>query len=414
MINILKRNFFPNIFSGVAQFKNNLYQTVKFLGSYTPFYSSFDGDIYNENLIRACIDKIATHTAKLSPKVKLPQGVLPDKRIVMLEYLLKRQPNEYMSAFDFMYKFVSMLYTSNNVFIYCRTDKSGICTGFYPIDFSQVEILECESLPGELFARFRFRNNSFSVVIPYSELVHLRRHFNKHDIYGSEQNTLLRPILSVLGVIRDGMINAVKASGQLRGYIKVTGNLNDEDVKKRKDWFVDNFMSLGGSGVGATDSKAEFVPLKVEPVQINASQRKITYDEVRTNFGVSEAILNGDYTEEQFSAFYNNIIEPLAMQLSQAFTNKLFTKQEILGGREVVYSADKLTFASYQTKTNMINILRGIGILSANDCRRVLEMSDIDGKWANEHIVSLNYVTAPKANQYQGVDDGNDEGVANE
>ena len=46
-------------------------------------------------------------------------------------------------------------------------------------------------------------------------------------------------------------------------------------------------------------------------------------------FGVSAAIFNSDYTEDEFNSFYEQTIEPLAIQMSEAFSLGLLTRNEI-------------------------------------------------------------------------------------
>ncbi len=71
-----------------------------------------NNNIYDNLLIRACIDTVAKHTAKLTATVK---GANSAKN--KLNYLLQNKPNPYMNAYNFLYKIVSMLLTNNNTFM---------------------------------------------------------------------------------------------------------------------------------------------------------------------------------------------------------------------------------------------------------------------------------------------------------
>lgn len=393
------RNYFKSLFNGAGQsFHNNL-SRIKMFNNYTPWFTNWDGDLYEQNIIRSCIHIIASHTAKLTPKINM-EGVYCD-RLARLKYLLENKPNEYMNRIDFFYKTVSMLYSSSNTFIYTRYDKRGNIMGFYPVNYRQVEFWEYQS---ELIVKFAF-NNDFDVYIPYSELIHIRRYYNDNELFGSGQEKVLKPVIEAMNASNESMINAVRATGQLRGYLKFSGNFKEEDLKRRKEEFVRDYMSVSGDSIGALDTKTEFIPLEIKPVVISERHQRFIIDNVCMAYGVSEALLKGDYNEEQYNSFYNNVIEHLADLLSLCFTNNIFTEKEIISGAKIVMSADKMTFANNQTRTNIIKELRPLGILTANQCMKIMELPEINEEWADKHIISLNYVEASKANDYQGVNE---------
>jgi HK97 family phage portal protein len=375
---------------------NQGFTRLKMLNDYIPFFSNYNGDLYKQNVVRACIHAIAAHTAKLKPVVKI-EGI-PPKRLANIKYLLENKPNEYMNRVDFIYKTVSMLLTSGNAFIYTRYDDNGNVIGLYPINYRDIEFWEYQ---GELIVKFSFKTSGFTVYIPYQELIHLRRHYNENDLFGSNPREVLNPVINLMNAANDSMINAVRATGQLRGIIEATGNYSPADLKQKKDEFVTDYMNISGDGVGILDSKMKFTPVEIKPVLISERQQRLIIDNVCMAYGVSEAILKGDYGEDQYNAFYNSCIEPSADLLSLSFTNNLFSKDEITQGCCVLMSADKMTFANNATKSAMCRDMVQLGIFSINECRRVFELDDIaDG---DRHIVSLNYVNLNKADDYQGV-----------
>ena len=321
------KSFFKNIFNNNVK-NNQAFSSLKMLNSWLPRFFNYNRKEYNNVVYRACIDRIASQMAKLTPNVSL-DGIKDELFYYSdLEYLLKNKPNEYMNKFDFFYKLTSMLLDKNNVFVYKRVQEGKI-TGLYPIDYSEIEFMEYEC---EIYAKFSFKNSSFNVYIPYDELIHLRRHYNDNDLFGSSQQELLSPIFEVLSAIDSGMINAVNASSQLRGLIKYSGNLNPDDLRRFKDQFVEDYMGLNGSGIGTLDSKADFIPINLNPYTINAEQQKTVLEYFSMHFGVSDRILQGNANEEEYNAFYELTIEPLLVQLSAEFTNKIFSKMQIMQG----------------------------------------------------------------------------------
>lgn len=395
MINF--RNLLKKPFDNKAP-NNAYYQDVQMLNTYSPYIMAENNNIYDNLLIRACIDTVAKHTAKLTATVKGTNSARKNK----LTYLLQNRPNPYMNAYDFIYKIVSQTLTNNNAFIFINYDFDTYeIEGLYPVPFSQVEFLECQ---GEMFCKFFFKSGASQVILPYADLIHIRRHFNQDDLVGSNQDLLLRPTLTLFRSIIEGFVNSVRASSSLRGYLKYTGNLNPNDLKSYKERFVKDYMSnMDGDGIGALDSKVDFNQIKIDPYTIDDKNQTIANKQIYTYFGVSEDILTGKYNEDTYNAFYNSTIEPLAIQLSEEFTNKLFTEKEIRADKKIIFSSVRLTFANNSTKATICKEMLQLGIFTPNECRKIFELDEIEG--GDIRLVSLNYVQADKANEYQGVSD---------
>lgn len=365
-------------------------------------YTNFDGQLYDVATARSCIHAIAVNCAKLKPRHLLNKSA--KKGGINYNYMLSVRPNEYMNAFDFLYKVVTQLYCANNSFIYIHRDDWGTILGFYPINYSSLRLLECQ---GELFCQFFFLGGK-NVTLPYVDLIHIRRHFNEDDLFGSPQNRVTYPILNVLHTISQGLINTIKLSAGLRGLIKFNSVTPDVRQKQIKKDFVEAYTNINNTdGFATLDSSADFKELKVEPQSANDKQMTFSREELYRYFNISENIIRSNYKEEEFNAFYSSVIEPIAIQLSLEFTDKVFSQKERGFGNEIVFSAERMTFASNQTRANIINILRPLGILTANQAMQIMELPTVNEPWADKHIISLNYVEASKANQYQGVGDDN-------
>lgn len=396
------KQFFKNIFSKELN-KPVGYSELKMLNEFTPRFLNFSNNQYDNLIYRACIDRISSQVAKLTPTVSL-DGVNSFDYFVNLEFLLNNKPNEYMNRYDFFYKICSMLLDTNNVFVYKRVLDNRI-VGLYPINYRQIEFLDVNS---EIYAKFSFKNNGFEVYIPYNELIHIRRHYNESDLFGSNQKEVLAPIFEVLRAIDEGMINAVEASTKLRGILKYSNNLNPKDLTRLKDDFVKSYMGINGDGIGALDTKADFIQTNIQPYTVDAEHQKQTIEYMTMHFGVSEKILKGEASEDEYNAFYEICIEPLLVQLSNEITNKLFTKMEIIRGCSIQLTANKLLFANNSTKTTIAKEMMQTGVFSINEVRDFFGYEKI--KDGDRHIISLNYVDLKNANKYQiGTKDNEEE-----
>src|SRR5690606_15126997 len=245
----------------------------------------------------------------------------------------------------------------------------------WPINCTMAEFLEDASRT--LNVRFFFADGG-QVVLPYSDVIHLRRHFFRSDLL-SEPNTPINATLSALHTVQGGLAQAVKTCAHLRGVLKFQGLLKESDIEANRKRFVEQYMTLQNSGgVAALDGKADYIELKNQPIVVNAAQWKELREAVFRYFGVSEAIVKGDYTEDQWNAFYESTIEPLAVQMSLECTSKLFTAREIGHGNEIIFEANRLQYASMKTKLDLRQMVDR-GALPPNEWREALNLAPIEG-----------------------------------
>ena len=164
-----KRSLF-NMFFGKSKDKQSVTQTrLELMNSYNAEFTTLGNNTYDSKVARQCIDRIATHCAKLIPKhVKdsISNNIKGD-----INFLLQNQPNPIMTKFDFIYKTISMLYTDSNSFVYIAKDKDGFISGFYPVLALNYDLLQDSK--GKIYLQFKFVNGK-TYILPYLELIHLR------------------------------------------------------------------------------------------------------------------------------------------------------------------------------------------------------------------------------------------------
>ncbi|GLY09591.1 phage portal protein [Pseudobacillus badius] len=367
----------------------------QFMNNFVPVFHVFGEDPYASDIVRGAIHAIAQNAAKLKPK-----HIRRADRDIQhvgghIERLLTLRPNQFMSAYDFLYKVVTQLYSNNNAFVYINYGADGRIEGFYPVDASTIELVEAGSV---LYVKFTFANGK-KLAAEYEDFIHLRRFFSKSDMFG-ESNEAMIPTLQLITTTDEGIANAVKSSAFLRGLIQYTAMLKDEDLKKNRDRFVADYMDVSNNGgIAALDSKAEYKELKNDPKMIDAEQMSAIEEKVYKYFNINKKIVTSSYTEDEWNAFYESVIEPIAIQLSLEFTYKLFTEREQGFGNEIIFEANRLQYASNTTKISMVRDIMPLGILSKNEAREIFNLSSIEG--GDEFVQTLNVVNAAKADQYQ-------------
>lgn len=398
-----KRSLFGMIF-GKKQ-KEITKTQLQMLNGYNAQFSTVSEKIYDSKVARQCIDRIATHCAKLIPKHIQDNMGHPIKGEI--NFLLQNQPNAIMSKFDFIYKTISNLYTDSNAFVYIAKDADGFITGFYPILASNYDLLQDSK--NRIFLEFQFINGQ-TYILPYLELIHLRLFYNKNDIFGTD-NKVLKTDIETAVTSSEGIKNAIKTANNLKGIIKYTNSmLKEKDIKENKENFVNDFLNLENeSGIAALDAKAEFQEVKMNPITLNKEQLEQVNYNIFDYFGISEKIVNNTFDSNEWNAFFEGVIEPRAIQMSDAFTNKIFSYQARKDGHRIVFSANRLQYASLDQKINLIKIAGSYGLLTKDDGREILDMSPLGGEEGKKILQSLNNIDSSIANKYQGGKDNGEE-----
>jgi len=368
-------------------------------------FTDFGDNINASDIVKICIDRIATHSAKLKPRyVRTQDDKTVQEKSGTIAYLLKFQPNPLMTPYDFIYRIVTLLYLNNNAFVYPVYDRNTYeLKELWPLKPNSVEALKDES--GELFLRFYFTDKK-AFTLPYESIIHLRRFYGTNDIFGgsgaiSDHSALLKTI-KINDSVLQGLDNAIRTSFQIKGLLKINGMLNDKDKEAQRLEFEEALKAStngSGSSIVPVDLKADYVPLTVDPKLVDSNTLTFLQKKIITYFGVSDAIFDNKYNENEYNAFYEGVIEGIAIALSESFSKALLTRSQLEKGEQIIFYSERLQYASWNTKVQAIEKLMGLGILSLNESRALLGFEPIEG--GNKRLQSLNYVDADKANDYQ-------------
>ena len=389
------------------------------MNGYAPIFSQFGQNIYASDVVQQAISCIVSEMKKLRPEHIREKG----NDIVPVSGDLQRvlnNPNPLMTTSDFLEKITWLLFLNYNVFIiptyYEWKDKDGSVKrrydGLYPIQPSQVDFIEDAS--GKLFVKLRF-NGGQEFTVKYSDIIHIKYRYSVNQYMGGNEagqpdNDALLKTLDINHQLLQGVASAMKSSFAINGVVKYHTML-DEGKTEEALRQLEAKLKKSESGFLPLDLKAEFIPIKKELALVDANTLKFIDEKILRQFGVPLAILTGDYTKAQYEAFYQKTLEPLIISFSQAFTKTLFTEREHNGYKNVIkFYAKDLIFMSVDQKIQMLKELAPTGSLYENEKRAMfglMPLAELEGK----RYMSLNWIDATKANEYQvgGDDSGTDE-----
>lgn len=372
-------------------------QQLQLLNGYTPSWTDYDGRLYSDNEIRSCIDAIARNVAKLNPKHIREYDDKGEHKIDVIKgrvhRLISKRPNEVDNAYNFYYKVCSELMLNNNAFIYIRRDEFNRPDGLYVLKSGCYQLLEYD---GHIFIRFNFTTGQQYTASLEEDIIHLKRFYCENEIKGGS-NTPITKLMSIKHIINEGIVNAIKTTQSIKGVLKTTkAMLKPEDIKATRDQFVNDFTN-SESGIAGLDATTDFKEINISPQTTTDSQLTYFDDQLLNYFGLNKKILQSSFSEDEWSSFYESVIEPIALQMGLEFTEKIFTASERFHGNEIYFESNRLQYASNTTK---VNIARYMGnYLTINEIREIFNLAPVqDG---DIRLQSLNYVSSDIADDYQ-------------
>lgn len=341
----------------------------KMLSTYSPTFETYEGGIYEMELTRAAIHSFATAVSKLKPE-------FTGSAYKSLEKKLQYRPNPYMDTTKFLYRLATILSVNTTAFIIplYHEDMMSI-KGYYPLLPQNTEIIDVQ---GDAWLRYTFANGE-KAAIEYEHVGVLTQFQFENDFFG-DGNRPLMSTLSLMDMQKQGMEEAIEQSANIRFMAQLGQTLRPEDIKKERDRFSeDNLSSDNQSGMMMFDAKYSNVKqIDSKPYVIDSDQMEQIKNNVFNYFGVNEDILQNNYTEDQFNAFYEGKIEPFSLQLGLVMTNMTFTENEVAHGNQIMFTSNRLQYASNQTKLQVSSQLFDRGILSTNDVMEIWNMKPVE------------------------------------
>lgn len=377
------------------------------LSGYPPVFSQWGTDVYGFDAVQQALSCIVTEFKKLQPTHIRMQGDDPVPVKSNVQDVLN-DPNPLMTTADFLEKTAWLLLLNENAFIvpvYKEWEQNGVVyrnfEALYPILPTQVDFIEDAS--GTMFVTFWFLNG-YTTTIPYDRVIHVRENYSVNMFMGGNemgqpnQEALLQ-LLNLNRQLIQGLAKAMNASYAINGVIKYN-SLLDGDKMDAAVAELEEKLANSKDGFLPIDLKGEFIPFERKGSMVDADTLKFLDEKILRTWGISLPILTGDFTKDQYAAFYQHALEHRAITMSQALTKKLFTPRERAFGNRIELYPEALVFLTTQQTLDMINTLSPTGALFENEKRVALGLRPLP-ELAGKRYMSLNWIDAANADQYQ-------------
>lgn len=349
------------------------------LNGYAPVFTSWGGQIYESELIRAAINARATHISKLAVKT---QGSAQPK----LQTRLKNGPNEWQTWGQFLYRLSTILDIQNTAFIVPVINEFGETIGMYPVLPSLCAIVQYNDVP---WIRYQFRNGQ-TAAIEMSRCGIMTKFQYSDDFFG-ESNTALTPTLELIDIQNQGIKEAVKTSASFRFMARVKNFAKPEDLaKERKRFTKENLQGEGGVLLWP-NTYDEIQQIKSTPFVVDAEQMRNIQQSVYSYYGVNDDILQNKAYGDAWAAFYEGAIEAFSIQFSDVATKMLFTERERTSGALLMATANRLQYMSNADKLNVSSQMADRGIMNRDEIREIWNLPPLPNGQGQAYTIRGEY-----------------------
>lgn len=368
------------------------------LNGYTPRFTSFNGGVYESELIRSAINARATHISKLN--VEIQGSAKP-----ALQNKLKHGPNEFQTWSQFLYRLSTLLDVHNTAFIVPIWDEFGEPSGIYAPLPNKCELVQfgADDTP---YIRYEFdRQDKAAVELEFCGI--MTKFQYKDDFFG-ENNHALFPTMDLIHIQNQGIQEGVKSAASYRFIAQLSNFSKAEDLKKERRRFTEENFSREADGGGLLlfpNTYTNIKQIESKPFVVDADQMKAINDNVFQYFGVNEDVLTNAAFGDKWSAFYEGAIEPFAIQFSEVLTKMLFTFREQSQGSKVMATANRLQYMTNNDKLQVSAQMADRGLMTRNEIREIWNLPPLPEPLGSQLPIRGEYYNAVEGTE--NVDENN-------
>lgn len=333
-----------------------------------PSFVAWNRGMYQQLLVRACIERIATACAKLKPEIN---GTARPR----VRRAIETSPNQYMTWPQFLARCATIYFNDTTLFIVPEYVKnSDVICGYWPLKPASVRLVEYGN---EVWVKYQTANAQYT-ALPYSEVAVITRFQYLSDFFGG--GNTLDDTLDLLDAQKQAQKNALEDSAQVKFIGALNGQVREEDMKKKRDRFADMNLS-GDNKTPLMIYDGTFVDIKqLDPKNWTIPPEEMARIEnnVFDYFGLTRGILQNQYGENEWDAFYEGVIEPFGLQMGEAMSQMTFTMRERPQNR-IMFSSNRLEYSSAASKRNMNKDMLDRGVMTINQALEVLQLPQVEG-----------------------------------
>ena len=368
----------------------------KMLNGYTPHFTTYNGSVYESQLIRSAINARAIHISKL--KVEVQGAAKP-----ALQNKLKHGPNSFQTWSQFLYRLSTILDVYNTAFICPVYDQYGEVSGIYAPLPAKCKVVQYEDKP---YLKYQF-STGVTAAIEMDACGIMTKFQFKNDFFG-ETNTALLPTMDLIHIQNQGIQEGVKSAATYRFWAQVNNFSKADDLANERKRFTEENFSKDAEGGGLLlfpNTYTNINQVKSDPWVVDKEQMDLINHGVYEYFMVNEDVLMNKAYGDKWTAFYEGAVEPFAIQFSEVMTRMLFTFVEQSRDNRVIATANRLQYMSNAEKLNVSSQLADRGILNRDEVREIWNLAPLPNGEGEEYIIRGEYWNANEKINTEGEED---------
>lgn len=395
-MNLFERIFRP---TKAKESENALEKGVYFkeLNGYHPVFTTWHGELYERELVRAAIDARARHISKL--KIELRGTAQPQ-----LQSKMRQGPNQWQTYSQFLYRLSTILDIHNTAFVVPVFDADMRITGYYPVLPKRCDIVDFKD---ELWLRYKFSHGD-TAAVELRKCAILNKFQYKDDFFG-EKNDSLDETIKLMDIQDQNLEEGVKNAASYRFMAQVNNFTKADDLKNERVRFSQENLTKDAEAGGLLlfpNTYMNVQQIKNTNFEIDPEQTKLINDNVFKYFGVNDKIMKNEATGDDLDAFFNGAIEPFAIQFSESLSKAMFSERERANGSYLIASADRLQYMTTKAKVEMAQQMLDRGVMSINEARELFNYAPVAG--GDVRTIRGEYKSADEVEKLGGTSDASE------
>lgn len=370
---------------GKPKVQSNGQKFWELLDGYTPSFTSWGGELYESEIVRAAVHATANHASKLD--VKIIGSAKPE-----LQTRLRQGPNEWQTWGQFLYRLSTILDMQNTAFVVpvlegVDADGKDKVVGIFPVLPSNCEV---KQYAGQPFLVYTFQNGK-TASVEMKKCAILTKFQYKNDLFG-EDNRALNPTMDLVNIQNQGIKEAVKNSASFRFMARLSNFAKSEDLKKERDNFSkENLQGEGGGILLFPKTYDNIQQLKSTPFVASTEEMERIRTSVFDYFGVNEEVIQNKAYGDAWNAFYEGRIKPFSIQFSDAVSRMLFSENELARGAKIMATANRLQYMSNTEKLNVSQGMADRGIMNRDEIREIWNLDPLPDGMGQAYTIRGEY-----------------------
>ena len=365
----------------------------KLLTGYAPRFTKWNGEIYEQELIRAIVNAKATHISKLN--VEVHGSARP-----ALKTKLQHGPNQFQTWGQFLARLSTIYDIHNTAFIVPVYDEYGEPSGIYTPLPDRCEVIQFDGVP---YLRYKF-NWGETAAIEMSYCGIMVKHQYRSDFFG-ESNEALKPTMELIHIQNQGIEEGVKSAATYRFMAQLNNFAKTTDLKNEAERFTEANFGREAKGGGMLLFPSTYVNIKqleAKPWVIDADQMQAIKENAFEYYGVNEDILENKAYGDAWAAFYEGVIEPFSIQFSDVVTKMLYTMRERSQGSYIMATANRLQYMSNSDKLQVSAQMADRGLMTRNEIREIWNLPPLPEPIGSQMPVRGEYYTVEGESTNEG------------